>query len=212
MGSECPGSSDLGDRHKEDSVQGGAGHCCAGFAVGTSAPATSHVNSTNSKSQTLGSWAAGCAAAGGCPPTACPPGRARQPQHRLGWCQQRWSPSREQQERLVASLQGVSSWGQLELLQNPLPQACASVQPRAQGGNNGQHCCELQTPPCGGPHRIPGVLLQKPSIYVCLWVRSRQDARSPCIGLGPFRAIKSFLVLGRCHSSLAGSLGGCLAP
>lgn len=190
MGSECPGSSDLEDRHKEDSVQGGAGHYCAGFAVGTSASATNHANSTNSTSQMLGLWASGCAATGGCLPTACPPGRARQPQYCLGWCRQRWSPACKQQEDLVASLQGVSSWSQLDSQltgspQNPPPQACASIQPRAQGGDKGQHCCELQTPPCGGPHRIPSVLLQKPSIYVCLQVRSRQDTCSPCIGLGP---------------------------
>lgn len=213
MGSEGPGSSDLGDRCKGgQSVQGKAGHCYVGFAVGTSAPATNRANSTKSGSQMLGSWAAGCAVARDCGPAACPAGRAQQPRHRLGWCQQRWSPACKQQEDLAASLQDVFIWGQLELLRDPPPWACAGTQPGAQGEGKGQHCCGLQTPSWGGPHRIPRAPLQRPGAQGCFCLRSGRDACSPCTGLGPTGAMKRFLVLGRCRSPPGLVPGGLPGP
>jgi len=195
-----PGSSSLWDgRSRGHSVRGGAGHCCPGFAEGTSTPAANHASSIKSRPPTLGSWAAGCAAAGGCLPAAGAPRRAQQPRHCLGWCQQRWSPAREQREGLVASLQGFCIWEQLELLQDPPPRACAGTQCRPQGGGKGQHCRGLQTPRWGGPPSIPGAPLQRLGNQGCL--RARR--------LGPLGAVQRFLVLGRCPS-LPGRVPGGL--
>ena len=123
--------------------------------MGTSALATNHANSTKSRSQTLGSWAAGCAAAGGCLPTACPPGRAQQARHHLGWCQQRRSPACKQAGGL-----GCISPGCLYLRATgitPGPTATGLCQHPAWGTGRGQGTALLWAadPSLGWPMQDP---------------------------------------------------------
>lgn len=52
------GAVTLGTDVRDVSVQGGAGHCCAGFAEGTSELATSPMNSIKSRAWKMGLWTA----------------------------------------------------------------------------------------------------------------------------------------------------------
>lgn len=93
------GAMTLGMDVRDLSVQGGAGHCCAGFAEGTFELATNPMNNIKSRSCKLGLWTAHLLPVhlgepGSISTTSC--------------CQLRGSPACKQQENLAVSLQGVS--------------------------------------------------------------------------------------------------------
>ena len=143
--------------------------------------------------------------------TAIPPRRAQQPRHCLGWCQQTWSLACKQREDLVVSLQGVSIWGQLELLQDPPPWACADTQLGTQGGGEGQHCCGLQTAPWGGPCSISRAPLQRLGIQGLLPCQEQAACLLPLCRAWPTQSNEGVPSLADATHPLAGSLGGCPA-